>query len=86
MSASTSAGSGATSAAAGSSSSSSSAQSRSSVLLDRIRAKSAQFRPLSELSKATRTVLLDRRFSIDIEEKAILQKCLDLLQEKIPVR
>ena len=85
MSASTSAGSGATSAAAASSSSSS-AQSRSSVLLDRIRAKSAQFRPLSELSKATRTVLLDRRFSIDIEEKAILQKCLDLLQEKIPVR
>lgn len=86
MSASTSAGSSAAAAAGSSTSSTSSAQSRSSVLLDRIRAKSAHFRPLSDLSKATRTVLLDRRFSIDIEEKAILQKCLDLLQEKIPVR
>ena len=38
------------------------------------------------MSKSVRAALLDRRFSVDKEEKAILQRCLDTLQERIPVR
>ena len=63
---------------------------RSALLLDRLRSKVTStitpLRNLAELSKATRTTLLDRRFNLDSVEKGILQQCLDTLQERIPVR
>ncbi len=72
--------------AGGSGGPSSTSQMRQQVLLERLRAKSAHFRSFPELSKAVRTAVLDRRFSLDSEEKAVLQRALDTLQEKIPVR
>ena len=77
---------GATAAGGGGKNSPSLTLMRQQIILDRLRAKSNHFRTFPELSKAVRTAVLDRRFSLDSEEKAILQKCLDSLQEKIPVR
>ncbi len=79
-------------ASSSSSSSSSSSemlsQTRAEILLDRLRSKSASqaLRPLTDLSRMTRQTLMDRRFGVDSQEKQILQRSLDLLQERIPVR
>ena len=55
---------------------------RSEILLDRLRSKSATgaMKPLQDLSRLTRQTLMDRRFGLDSKEKSVLQKSLDLMQ------
>ena len=59
---------------------------RFDLLLDRLRSKASSLKPFPELSRSMRQTLMDRRFALDSAEKAILQKCLDRFQERIPVR
>ena len=59
---------------------------RFDLLLDRLRSKASSMKPFPELSRSMRQTLMDRRFALDSAEKAILQKCLDRFQERIPVR
>lgn len=55
------------------------------LLMEKLRSKSGQCKPLAEISKNVRMVLLDKRFALDSVDKAQHQKCLDTLQHSIKV-
>lgn len=55
------------------------------VLMERLRLKSSQQKPLQETSRTIRMNLLEKRYALDIIEKANLQKCLDRMQSSIKV-
>lgn len=55
------------------------------VLMERLRLKSSQQKPLQETSRTIRMNLLEKRYALDIVEKANLQKCLDRMQSSIKV-
>lgn len=55
------------------------------MLLERLRSKANQYRPLPDTAKAVRMTILDKRFTLDAVEKSNLQKCLDIMQGSIKV-
>lgn len=55
------------------------------ALMERIRSHASQRKNYTELAKAMRMGLLEKRFPIDAVEKSNLQKCLDSMQECITV-
>ena len=57
------------------------------ALMEKIRFKQADSqRSLADSSKQVRMSMADRRHSLDINDKAILRSCLDVLQSSISVR
>lgn len=55
------------------------------VLMERLRLKSSQHKPLQETSRTVRINMLEKRYALDIVEKTNLQKCLDRMQSSIKV-
>lgn len=55
------------------------------LLMERLRAKSAQHKTFPELAKAMRMSMLEKRYALDAVEKSNLQKCLDSMQHCIKV-
>uniref|UniRef100_A0A1B6DYB0 Mediator of RNA polymerase II transcription subunit 1 n=1 Tax=Clastoptera arizonana TaxID=38151 RepID=A0A1B6DYB0_9HEMI len=55
------------------------------MLMEKLRAKSSQFKTFFESSKALRMALLEKRYAIDSVERSQLHKCLDTLQQNIKV-
>ncbi|XP_060521486.1 mediator of RNA polymerase II transcription subunit 1 [Cylas formicarius] len=56
------------------------------ILMEKLRSKAAQFKPLPEISKNVRMTLLEKRYALDSVEKSQHQKCLDTLQHSIKVK
>lgn len=50
------------------------------LLMERLRLKSSQYKPLQETSRNIRIAMLEKRYALDMVEKANLQKCLDRMQ------
>ncbi len=63
-----------------------SAAGRRQLVLDKLRHKSSDLNSLFHLAKLVRGTLLDRRFVLDSVEKDILQKALEHMHQKIPIR
>lgn len=55
------------------------------VLMERLRLKSSQYKPLQETARSIRINMLEKRYALDIVEKTNLQKCLDRMQSSIKV-
>lgn len=53
--------------------------------MEKLRAKSNQYRSFFESSKTLRLTMLEKRYPIDNIERSHLQKCLDTLQQNIKV-
>lgn len=58
----------------------------SAAWMERLRAKSSTFRSAADLSKATRTALLDRRTAPDAADRVTLRASLDQLANAVPAR
>lgn len=59
--------------------------SSSAAWMERLRAKASTFRSAVDLSKATRTALLDRR-TLDAADRVTLRASLDQLANAVPAR
>lgn len=55
------------------------------LLMERLRSKSSQYKPLQDTSKHIRMAMLEKRYALDSVEKSNLQKCLDSMQYCIKV-
>lgn len=55
------------------------------LLMERLRSKSAQYKPLQDTSRNIRIAMLEKRYALDMVEKSNLQKCLDRMQYCIKV-
>lgn len=55
------------------------------LLMERLRSKASQYKPLQDTSRNIRIAMLEKRYALDIVEKANLQKCLDRMQYCIKV-
>ncbi|XP_055310270.1 mediator of RNA polymerase II transcription subunit 1 isoform X10 [Sitodiplosis mosellana] len=55
------------------------------LLMERLRSKSAQYKPLQDTSRNIRLAMLEKRYALDMVEKSNLQKCLDRMQYCIKV-
>ncbi|XP_031620544.1 mediator of RNA polymerase II transcription subunit 1 isoform X3 [Contarinia nasturtii] len=55
------------------------------LLMERLRSKSAQYKPLQDTSRNIRIAMLEKRYGLDMVEKSNLQKCLDRMQYCIKV-
>lgn len=55
------------------------------LLMERLRSKSSQYKPLQDTSKNIRMAMLEKRYALDAVEKSNLQKCLDSMQYCIKV-
>lgn len=55
------------------------------LLMERLRSKSAQYKPLQDTSRNIRIAMLEKRYALDMVEKTNLQKCLDRMQYCIKV-
>lgn len=55
------------------------------LLMERLRSKSAQYKPLQDTSRNIRIAMLEKRYALDMIEKSNLQKCLDRMQYCIKV-
>lgn len=55
------------------------------MLMEKLRAKSGQFKSFLESAKALRMALLERRYPVDSVERSQLHKCMDTLQQNIKV-
>ena len=58
----------------------------SAAWMERLRAKAALYRSATDLSKATRTTLLDRRQAPDAKDRVDLRASLDQLANAVPAR
>ena len=58
----------------------------SAAWMERLRAKAALYRSATDLSKATRTTLLDRRTAPDAKDRVDLRASLDQLANAVPAR
>ena len=54
--------------------------------MERLRAKSSSYRSASDLSRATRSTLLDRRIAPDAVDRLLLRSSLDQLASSVPAR
>lgn len=55
------------------------------LLMERLRSKSSQYKPLQDTSRNIRLAMLEKRYALDAVEKSNLQKCLDRMQYCIKV-
>ncbi|XP_046678698.1 mediator of RNA polymerase II transcription subunit 1 isoform X2 [Homalodisca vitripennis] len=55
------------------------------MLMEKLRAKTGQFKSFYESAKALRMALLEKRYPVDSVERSQLHKCLDTLQHNIKV-
>ncbi|XP_054285871.1 mediator of RNA polymerase II transcription subunit 1 [Macrosteles quadrilineatus] len=55
------------------------------MLMEKLRAKTGQFKSFFENAKALRMALLEKRYPVDSVERVQLHKCLDTLQNNIKV-
>lgn len=55
------------------------------LLMERLRSKSSQYKPLQDTSRNIRIAMLEKRYALDMVEKSNLQKCLDRMQYCIKV-
>ena len=54
--------------------------------MERLRAKASSYRSAADLSRATRTTLLDRRTAPDAADRLVLRTSLDQLASAVPAR
>lgn len=54
--------------------------------MERLRAKASNYKTAADLSRATRTTLLDRRTAPDAADRLVLRGALDQLANAVPAR